>query len=88
MLEIIALVFICRNNSKIAKAKGQDARRWILFTVLAWVGAEILGAGLAMHYFGQNLLAIMTWGIAFAAMGQILLYRALISIPNKDEENF
>lgn len=89
MLEIIALIWLTGLNGKLAERKGKKAGLWKLYTVLAWIVGEILGAFLAviiMHsddYLSMFPLAIM------GAIGGYLIIRAILSnMPDKPEEGF
>ena len=43
MVDLIALIFLCRMNGRLAVRKGLKASTWRLYTVLAWIGAEMIG---------------------------------------------
>ncbi len=44
MLEIIALIFLTKEIGKIAAGKGLKPGVWKLYTVLAWIAGEFVGA--------------------------------------------
>lgn len=51
LIEIIALVFLCRKNGQLAAQKGLKPNNWKLYTVLAWLGAEFIGWIIAVMIF-------------------------------------
>lgn len=74
MLEIVALFFLCRMNGKLAAQKGLKAGTWKIYTVLAWIVAEIAGLILGLLLFGQdNLAGLMAIAIV-SAFGRLSLY--------------
>jgi len=54
IIEIIALVFLCKRNGQLALQKGLKPNAWKLYTVLAWLGAELIGGLLGLAMFGQG----------------------------------
>jgi hypothetical protein len=60
MLEIIALIFLCRKNGELALQKGLRSRNWKLYTVVAWIVAELFGGILGLMMFGQSDLKKMS----------------------------
>ncbi|MEN9547459.1 MAG: hypothetical protein RIR12_50 [Bacteroidota bacterium] len=89
MLEIIALIWLTGLNGKLADRKGKKPGRWKLYTVLAWIVGEFLGALLAViilksdDYLSMFPLAIM------GAIGGYLAIRALLSnMPDKPTQGF
>jgi hypothetical protein len=89
MLEIIALIWLTGLNGKLAERKGKKPGLWKLYTVLAWIIGEFLGAILAFiimnsdDYLSMFPLAIM------GAIGGYLIIRAILSnMPDKPEEGF
>jgi hypothetical protein len=83
MLEIIALIFLCRSNGNLAAKKGLSPTRWKVYTAAAWLVCEMLGAIIGLSMFGKtNLLGIM--GIAvFCALGGYLFVRK--TLENKPD---
>lgn len=95
MLEILALIFLCIQNGKLAVSKGQQRAPWIIYTILAWIGAEmmgiimlggaILGKGIFMQ---ENLLGIMLLGLVSGFGGYLFIKYLLDKLPgsfNKEE---
>jgi hypothetical protein len=78
MLEIIALIFLCKKNGDLALQKGLKPGLWKLYTVLAWIMAEFIGLGIGVSMFGKtNLVAVGMVGI-FTAFGGYLLIRFIL----------
>ncbi|HMO61248.1 MAG TPA: hypothetical protein PKC39_01170 [Ferruginibacter sp.] len=78
MLEIIALIFLCRKNGTLAAQKGLKPGVWKLYTVLAWLLAEFIGIGLGLSMFGKtNLIAVGMVGL-FTAFGGYLLIKFIL----------
>jgi len=88
MLEIIALIFLCKKNGDLASRKGLKPGTWKLYTVLAWIVAEIVGVIIGMMIFGQeNLIGLMLLGLASAFGGYLLVRSILEKKPDPIEED-
>lgn len=89
LIEIIALVFLCKKNGQLALQKGLKPTTWKLYTVLAWIGGEFIGciialiminnpAGFDIKNLAQSdMLAISAIAI-FTALGGYLLIRYIL----------
>jgi hypothetical protein len=89
LIEIIALIFLCRKNGQIALQKGLKPGLWKLYTVLAWIGGELTGCIIGIMMFVQmpitdakqipqsDLVAISMIAL-FAAFGGYLLIRYIL----------
>jgi hypothetical protein len=94
MLDIIALIFLCKRNGVLALQKGLKPGMWKVYTILAWICAEMIGFAIGVSMFGkpakQNLWAIGGVGI-FTAFGGYLLVRFILENKpdayNNDEIN-
>lgn len=53
LIEIIALIFLCKKNGDLAATKGLKPGTWKAYTVGAWILAELLGGLLGMMMFAQ-----------------------------------
>jgi len=83
MLEIIALIFLCKRNGILAEKKGLKPSTWKLYTITAWIVMEFLGILLGMVMFSTtNLLVVFAIGI-FAAFGGYLFVR--YNLENKPD---
>jgi hypothetical protein len=75
MLEIIALIFLCKKNGILAERKGLKPGMWKVYTIIAWIVAEFMGIFIGMMMFGKtNLIAVFAVGL-FAAFGGYLFIR-------------
>jgi hypothetical protein len=54
MLEILAIIYLCRKNGSIAEKKGHPSGRYKALTALLWIGGEIGGAILALIMTSGN----------------------------------
>jgi hypothetical protein len=79
ILEIIALVFLCRKNGNLAMQKGLRPTPWKWYTVIAWIVAEMIGIMIGMSFYGQmelireNILGISFFGLVCAVGGYLLI---------------
>ena len=89
MLEIIALILLTGQIGKMAIRKGQKPGIWKLYTVLAWIGGEIIGIVIAIAGFhNEDYISMLPLALA-GAVGGYLIVRAILSkMPDKPEEGF
>ena len=88
MLEIIALIFLCKKNGNLAIQKGLKPGLWKWYTVLAWIVAEIIGVILGVGFFGQgNLLGLMLMGIISAFGGYLFIKYVLEKKPDSFDDD-
>ena len=86
MLEIIALIFLCKRNGELATQKGLKPGTWKMYTILAWILAEFIGIVIGLSMFGrQNIFAVGLVGI-FTAFGGYLFIR--YTLENKPDNTF
>ncbi len=88
MLEIIALIFLCKHIGTIADRKGLSPGQWKLFTVLAWLGFEFAGVIIGVMLFGFNrneLFGLMAFAIACAFGGYLLVKAILEKKPDSKD---
>lgn len=89
MLEIIALIFLAGQIGKMATRKGQKPGMWKLYTVLAWIGGEILGIVISIMAFNSEDYLSMLPMALLGAVGGYLIVRAILSkMPDKTQETF
>ena len=87
MLEIIALIFLCKKNGDLAIRKGLKPGIWKFYTVIAWVIAELFGMSLIFDPLGNNdILSLMAIGITFAFGGFLLVHATLSKKPDVHNE--
>ncbi|HMK25343.1 MAG TPA: hypothetical protein VK483_04875 [Chitinophagaceae bacterium] len=89
MLEIIALVLLCRQIGNMAIRKGQKRGMWQLYTVLAWIGGEVIGILIAVVGFHNDDYLSMLPLALLGAVGGYLIVRAILSkMPDKPDDGF
>ncbi|HEX2683794.1 MAG TPA: hypothetical protein VHL77_07670 [Ferruginibacter sp.] len=88
MLEIIALIFLTKNIGALALKKGLKPGLWKLYTVLSWIGAEIIGIIIAASILGaDNIIFAALIGLA-CAVGSYFVIRAILNKrPDAMEED-
>ena len=88
MTEIIILYYLCKKIGKIALNKGLNAGRWKLYTVLSFLGAEIVGIGFGVALFGQNdLLGLGALGLISAFGGYLIIKVNLDKMPDTFDDD-
>jgi hypothetical protein len=89
MLDIIILVFVTIHIGKLAAQKGLKPGLWRLYTVLAWLGAELAGLVIGILLFGMdNIVSIILLGIGAAAGSYFAIKANLENRPdNIDHKN-
>ena len=88
MIEIIALVFLCKKNGNLAIQKGLMPGLWKFYTVLAWLITEMLGVMLGILLFGQhNLIGIISLGLVSAFGGYLIVKSILDKNPDSLDED-
>ena len=73
MLEIIAIVLLCKHIAKILKEKGLKPTLYVVATVALWVGFELLGGIVGFMIGGSEFVAYFT-ALGGAALGGYLGY--------------
>jgi uncharacterized membrane protein len=83
LIEIFALIFLCKRNGELALQKGLKSRNWKWYTVTAWIVTEFFGCILGLMMFGQadikkmsqvNILQVSMVAL-FCAFGGYLFIR-------------
>jgi hypothetical protein len=83
MLEIIALIFLTKKMGALAIDKGLKSGTWKLYTVLAWIGGEIVGIIIGLSIFGQeNLFPVVLLGLGCAFTGYYIVNVTLSKKPD------
>jgi len=79
MLEIIALIYLCRKIGNLAEQKGQKRWIWQFYTVLAWFAAEIFGIVFSLFLFKTDqITALLPLAYGFA-IGSYFLIRSILA---------
>ena len=87
MLEIIALIFLTRKMGNLADRKGLRPGRWKLYTVLAWIAGEFVGAVAGVLIFGpENIFSVIMVAIAGAVTGYFIIKANLSKRPDVFDE--
>lgn len=88
MLEIIALILLTKRIGVLAEQKGLKPGTWKLYTVLVWLGSEIVGVLLGIILFGQeNILMAGLMGLGFAIASFFILRANLNKKPDSMDED-
>ena len=90
MLEIIALVYLTRKMGELAARKGVSKGNWKLFTVLAWIGAEFIGACVGYIIGGDDSGKALAYvfALGFAVSSYFILKAILSKKPDIDNTGF
>lgn len=80
MIELLVLIFLCKNNHDRALERGRSGGSAIAYTIAFWLGFEFLGAVTAVFIFGITGMSYI-FGLIFAVVGAIISY--LISKKGK-----
>jgi uncharacterized membrane protein YeaQ/YmgE (transglycosylase-associated protein family) len=93
LLEILAIIYLCKLNRRIAEKKGHKSGRYKFFTVLLWIGGEILGVVLALSLAseGDDTGPVYLFSLVGALIGagvSRLIVSNLPSVPALQTEVF
>lgn len=80
MIEILAIIFLCKGNHNRALERGKSGGSAIAYTIAFWLGFEFLGAVTSVFIFRISGLAYL-FGLIFAVVGGVISY--LISKKGK-----
>jgi len=88
MIEIIALIFLCRHMGRLALSKGERPLKWKVITIVCWFAAEIVGLVLGAMFLGtSNLLGLMLIGLMSAVGGYLVAKAQLEKLPDVYEDD-
>ena len=88
MIEIVILVFLAIKNGKMAKKKGLKQSAWVIYTVLSWIGGEIIGVIAGFAIFDKtNIVSIMLVGLAGAIGGYFIIKHQLDKVPDNIDDD-
>ena len=86
MLEILALIYLTRKMGELAERKGVSKGNWKLFTVLAWIGAEIFGIIIGEIVGGTGGAILFAYGFA---IGSYFILKSILSKkPDVNDSSF
>jgi len=94
MLEILAIIYLCKKNGSIAEKKGHPPGRYKALTALLWIGGEIAGGIFAIllssgsdDATGFVYLFALLGAMAGAGLSRLMVNR-LPSVPALQTEVF
>src|SRR3982750_117135 len=88
MLDVIALIFLCRKIGNLAVRKGLKSGIWKWYTVLAWITGELIGVMLGFALSGpDNIFGILLLGILSAFGGYLFIKYTLEQKPDAFDED-
>ncbi|HMK04658.1 MAG TPA: hypothetical protein VK489_10720 [Ferruginibacter sp.] len=88
MLEILAIIMLSRKNGQLAVQKGLKFSTWVWYSVLAWIGFEILGAIIGILSFGQeNFWPTYLLALILAVSSYFFIRSILNKKPDPVEED-
>ena len=78
MLDIIALIFLCKKNGILATQKGLKPKTWKIYTVMGWFAAECAGVVLGLMLFGlKDIYGLLAFVYACAFGGYLIIKNVL-----------
>ncbi len=84
MLEVIILIFLCREITKLANKKGLKPSTWKIYCIIAWFITEIFGWIVGLVWFGaDNLFSVMLVGFLFSFTSYLFVKHRLNRSPDK-----
>jgi hypothetical protein len=87
MLEIILLIYLCKNIGNLAIQKGLPPARWKWYTIISWILFEMMGFTIGQMAFGldmSNMIGLMLFALASAFGGYLIVRRNLEQKPDVD----
>jgi hypothetical protein len=83
MLDFLILIALAVYIGKLAKKKGLKSGTWQLYTVLAWLGGEIIGISIGLSLFGiEQFMKIVLVALPCAFAGFHIVFVTLQKKPN------
>jgi hypothetical protein len=83
MLEIIALIFLCKQIGETAKRKAEKPGKWKLITIGAWFLAELIGFALGAMLLGtDNIIGLVLLALVSAVGGYLIVKAQLDKLPD------
>ena len=90
MIDIIALIYLCRKIGKLAQRKGLKPGQWKFITVITWIVFEIAGVIICFMLFGfnkDNILGFMAFAVVCAFGGYLIVKANLDKRPDPVDED-
>lgn len=82
MLEIFLVVYLSRRIKGIVEPKGYKPGKWQAYTIITWIGAEILGVLFSVAFMGPNTLVNIISGYLCAIGATIFLHQRASNLPD------
>lgn len=87
MIEILALVYICKSVGNIARNKGRATVGYQALAVVFWFGFEFLGAVAAVVFATgaeePGMLFLYAGALAGAAVGALASFAVVMALPSR-----
>ncbi len=88
MLEIILLIFLCKNIGEIAMRKGLNPTQWKIYTVVTWILFEFIGFFIGAQLLqSSNFIGLMLLALVSAFGGYLLVKFILEKKPDQFNED-
>jgi hypothetical protein len=88
MLEIIAVVLLSKKNGRLAVQKGLKSGIWVAYSVLCWIGFEVLGFIIGIIAFGQeNIIPTYLLAIVLAVSSYFFIRSILNKKPDAMDDD-
>nr|AHF25102.1 hypothetical protein [uncultured bacterium Contig1552] len=84
MLEVFAVIGLCRLNRRNAIARGRRPGGFIALTIVLWVVFEFIGTIIGMIIFGRDILLEMLIALPCAAFGGLISFLIAKFFPKGD----
>ena len=81
MLEIFAIISLCRVNKRNAIARGHRPGGFIALTIILWVVFEIIGMVIGALVFDNSYLSVLFIALPCAALGGLISFLITRNLP-------
>lgn len=81
MLEIFAVISLCRVNRRNALARGHKPGGFIALTIILWIVFEIIGFIIGGVIFNSGYTALLLVGLPCAALGGLISFLITKNLP-------
>ena len=86
MIELILLFFLSKKIGALARQKGLNSTRWIIFTILSWIVAELFGIMIGILFFSkENVVSLVLVGLLFGVASYHGIRTLLQRLPDADK---
>lgn len=87
MLDIILLFILTKKIGVLAEQKGEKALKWKIYTILLWLGIEIIIITVCLAVMGvDNIIMAGLFGIAGGYLGYLIIKEMLSKKPDQENE--